>query len=192
MEENEEKNELINNEEEKKEVEKQKENVKRINNIVRKNMGKSSLLKAIGPILIKIGIILIIIMLILGIAMFIVSMPGMAMETLKKFARTIGNEIASFFGSDKTELAVTDEQVYSTLDHLVAMGYDLKGDGFLTDYVDKKDGMLTDSKDDGVKLDKDKKIIEAESDFITTYLVSDNYTYTIANYNKVINSGEEG
>ena len=192
MEENEEKNELINNEEEKKEVEKQKENVKRINNIVRKNMGKSSLLKAIGPILIKIGIILIIIMLILGIAMFIVSMPGMAMETLKKFARTIGNEIASFFGSDKTELAVTDEQVYSTLDHLVAMGYDLKGDGFLTDYVDKKDGMLTDSKDDGVKLDKDKKIIEAESDFITTYLVSDNYTYTIANYNKVIKSGEEG
>ena len=67
------------------------------------------------------------------------------------------------------------------LDYIEEMGYDLKGMGFLTDYVG--------SADDGVERNDEGKINEAKSDFITAYLVSDNYVYTLKNDN-IVTVGE--
>lgn len=157
-------------------------NMKQVGKLASKKLKNGSLLKAAGPILIKIGIIILFFLLIIGIAMFLVSMPGMVMEKLKGLAREIGNSISSFFGGDTTD-DITDQQIYDVLDYLEEMGFDLKGDGFLTDYVG--------SADDGVERNEDGKIANAESDFITTYLISDNYVYTIANFNSVTTNPDD-
>ena len=112
--------------------------------------------------------------------MFFVSMPGMAMEKLKQISRDIGSAIARYFGADSTT-QLTEEDVYEVLDYIEEMGYDLKGMGFLTDYVG--------SADDGVERNDEGKINEAKSDFITAYLVSDNYVYTLKNDN-IVTVGE--
>ena len=66
--------------------------------------------------------------------MFLVTMPGMVMEQLKALFKEAGNFIAAFFGADTTK-QIENTEIYSTLDYLEQMGWDLKGEGFLTDYV---------------------------------------------------------
>ena len=84
-----------------------------------------SLLKTLGPILIKVGMVLIALIIIIGIIMFVVSMPGMAMEKLKEILKKAGDSIAAFFGADTTSM-IEDEEIYETLDYLRNMGYELK------------------------------------------------------------------
>lgn len=184
------------------------QNTQRVDKTVVKQMMKnSSLLKAVGPILIKIAIIVIIILIIIGIAMFLVSMPGMVMENLKSLARKIGNSISAFFGGDTTAM-ITDQEVYDVLDYLEEMGFDLKGDGYITNYIspeeasksgytyDATQGLLrynsngTSNSTASTKKEEPGKIAKAESEFIFTYLMSDNYVYTIANFNLVSKEGD--
>ena len=140
---------------------------------------KMSLAKPLGMLLWKIFFILVIIIIIIGIIMFLATMPGMVMEKLKTLSRKVGNAFASFFGED-TITQVSDEEIYETLTYLEKMGYDIKGEGFLTGYV---------GDDNGVEKDENGKIIDAVSDFIFTYIVSENYVYTLANEN-MVTSGE--
>ena len=149
--------------------------------------GKKSLIAALGPILMWAAIIIFAIIIIVGIVTFLMTMPGMVMSKLKEFAEDIGKSIASYFGANEITF-VDDEEIYEVLDYFEDMGYDLKGYGFLTDFADKDDhGNLIDDEDDGVIRhtdgEKDGKIKEAESEFIFTYLVSDNYIYTVKNFN---------
>ena len=154
-----------------------------IKKLLKKNAGKSALMKALAPILIKVGLVLLILFIIIGIIMFLVTMPGMVMEKLKQLFEDIATAIAHFFGADSAE-QIDNEDIYTVLDELETMGYDLKGYGFLTQYVDiDKDGNLKDDEDDGVLRDDDDKISKAESDYIRTYMVSDNYVYTLKNHN---------
>ena len=130
---------------------------------------------ALSPI-IKWGILgVLIIVILIGIAMFFITIPGMAMDKLKDYARKLAKEwIGVVDGKDSTK-DIDEKTVYTALDYLNEMGYDIKGFGFLTDYVA--------GTSDGVKKDKNGKITEANSDFLTTYLASDNYVYTIKNHN---------
>lgn len=152
--------------------------------------GKSSLLAAIGPILLWIFIALVILIIIIGLVMFLVTMPGMVMEQLKALFNSLGNYVAAFFGADTTQ-QIDDTEIFDTLDYLEQMGYDLKGFGFLTDYVDSLDVGEDYDNSNGAKLDTktgvirndDDKIIYAKSDFIYTYIMSDNYVYTLKNDN---------
>ena len=149
----------------------------RLSKSLKKNVAKQSLMKVLMPILIYAIAFIMILIIIIGIILFLITMPGMVMDQLKAFARQVGDAVSSWFGSDSTT-QVNDEDVYETLDYLEQMGYDLKGYGFLTDYVGEDD--------DGVERDEDDDTIsKAESDFIVTYLVSDNYVYTIKNFNLV-------
>ncbi len=147
---------------------------KRLSKASAKNAAKQSLVKALTPVLTYVLVFIIILIIIIGIAMFLITMPGMVMDQIKTFARDVGNAVASWFGADTTK-QVADVDIYETLDYLEQMGYDLKGDGFLTDYVGDYN--------DGVERDENDKIINAKSDFISNYLVSDNYVYTIKNFN---------
>lgn len=148
-----------------------------------KKMATSSALKSLLPILSWVVVIILIIIIIIGIVMFFITMPGMVMDKLKELSGKMANIIAAYFGGDTTTF-VNKQQIYDVLDYLEEMGYDLKGYGFLTDYVGENK--------DGVERDENDKINNAKSDFINTYLVSDNYVYTIANFNQVNDLANNG
>ena len=139
-------------------------------------------------IILIIVIIIIIIICVIGIIIFIQTMPGAALEKITSLARKAGNAFTSWWGVDSTT-QVSDQDIYDVMDYLEEMGYDLKGYGFLTDYIGDED----DAEDDGVKRhedgDNEGKISEAASIFINQYIISDNYLYTIANDNVSTGTG---
>ena len=135
-------------------------------------------------ILIIIAIIVIIIFLV-GIIVAVTTMPGMVMEKLKALFHEIGNKVAAFFGADTTQ-QIDPEQIYEVLGYLEDMGYDLKGYGFLTTVMTSTDidDPAKEELDSGVIRSKESgEIVKAESLFIYEYIMSDNYIYTIKNYN---------
>lgn len=158
----------------------------------------SKILTALGPALPYIGIallIILIILLLIGIIVFLVTMPGMVMDKLKAMFQELGNKVAAFFGGDENT-QIEDEEIFEILDYLQDMGYDLKGYGFLTTYYTEddiatvaKDKKIEENKleaDNGViRNSEEDKIVMAESQFIYTYIMSDNYIYTVKNYNVI-------
>ena len=152
---------------------------------VTKNSVSKSLIKSLLPILTWVLVFVIILIIIIGIVLLFITMPGMVMSKLKTLSLKIGNRISAFFGGDTTK-QIEDRQIYDVLDYLEQMGYDLKGYGFLTESIEgEQDGVKRYNKEDAEKAGKlEGNIQEAKSDFIYTYLVSDNYTYTIANGNQ--------
>ncbi len=152
-----------------------------------KNAAAKSLIKVLLPVLTWVLVFIIILIIIIGIVLFFITMPGMVMDKLKELSKNVGKGIAGFFGEDKTK-QVDDEEICDVLDYLEQMGYDLKGYGFLTDYVGPKDGdgveRYTADEAESKKDKSEGDIKEAKSDIIFTYLVSDNYVYTIANFNQ--------
>ena len=167
----------------------------------KKGAAKGKLAAAAGPVIFWATVVIVAIIVLIGIIMFFATMPGMVMEKLKQLFKDLGNYFAAFFGADTTK-QVDDKQIYETLDYLEDMGYDLKGYGFLTNYYNGLDDdkvKKTLSGDDlknakydskiGVIRDADNKVILAESDFILTYITSDNYAYTLKNSNVATQSG---
>ena len=156
----------------------------------------SKILTALGPALPYIGIallIILIILLLIGIIVFLVTMPGMVMDKLKAMFKELGNKVAAFFGADTTQ-QIEEEEVFEILDYLQDMGYDLKGYGFLTTYytdadiadvADEKDIPENQLKADNgvIRNTEEDKIAKADSAFILKYIMSDNYIYTVKNYN---------
>ncbi len=166
--------------------------------IVEKNVikgtTKASLLMSVAPfIFIGVSVAFVIAML-AGIAVFLNTLPGISMAQLKKYGKEMANSLASWFGDSTTE-QVDDSLVYSTLDYLEEIGYDLNGYGFITEKIDSKDVDLSKDvydEETGVARDKETgKISMAKSDFLMSYLISDNYVYTVANQNLDIDS-EDG
>ena len=164
---------------------------KKISESAKSNAVKKSLVKALMPVLPYILLVIFAIIIIVGIVVFLLTMPGMVMDKLKEIFNDAGNFIAAYYGADTTK-QIDKVEIYETLDYLEEMGWDLKGDGFLTDYITSKDQIDSGaSTDNGVNLDEnigvlrddDDKIITANSDFIYTYMISDNYIYTIKNGN---------
>lgn len=157
----------------------------------------ASLAGSIMTALIWVIVAIVIIILVVGIIMFLVTMPGMVMEKLKAIVKEIGNYVAAFFGADTTQ-QIEDTEIYDTLTYLEQMGWDIKGEGFLNDFYDENSSKgdiekaIGDDKTNegyeideqsGVVRDSNGNIILAKSDFITTYIMSDNYVYTIKNDN---------
>lgn len=170
---------------------------------------KMSLGAPLAAILLKVFIVLICIILLIGIIMFIVTMPGMLMDKLKNLAKGIANAWLAWWGGDSTK-QVEQEDIYEVLEYIADMGFDLKGYGFLTDYVHNSEeldgffertGLDEGDYEDRVNQEEDgdpifdesngvvrnaasNKIILASSDFVNAYLVSENYIYTIKNFNQ--------
>ncbi len=150
-----------------------------------KNAAKQTLIKALLPVLTWVLVFILILIIIIGIVMFFITMPGMVMDKIKDLAKAIGDALASFFGESTTE-QVEDQEIYDVLDYLEQMGYDLKGYGFLTEYEEESDveeNQYFDKEASVIRNESDDKIAKAKSDYIYNYLVSENYIYTIQNFN---------
>ena len=158
-----------------------------------KNAASKSLIKVLLPILTWVLVFIIVLIIIIGIVLFFITMPGMVMSKLKELSLKVGNKISAFFGGDTTK-QIEDKQIYEVLDYLEQMGYDLKGYGFLTESIEgEQDGVKRYNEEDARAAGKlEGNIQEAKSDFIYTYLVSDNYTYTVANENQTNDLANNG
>ncbi len=161
-------------------------------NNIKGTMG-ASLMTSIVPFVLIAGSVIFMIATLAGIATFLTSLPGVSIEQLKKYGKKMANSLASWFGDDSSK-QVDDTLVYSTLDYLESIGYDLKGYGFITDEVDTKNVDMNKNyldEENQVIRDKDTdKITKAESDFLMAYLISDNYVYTLANQNLALDYEE--
>ena len=168
---------------------------------------KKGVMMALSHIIAYAIIFIIALVVLIGVAMFFVTMPGMLMEKLKSLGKAIGNAWASWFGrSDDT--FVDRKQVYEVMDYVEEMGYGLKEHGFLTHYLEEGDAVSTkkveyngedithedlENNDEetvvydekqGVFRSSDTGLVVAGcSDFIMQYIISDNYMYTIRNFN---------
>ena len=179
--------------------EKRKSMEKIVTRATSKNAALRGAATVVKGFLIKAAIVILIIIFVVGIIAFFLTIPGMIMENLKALAKAIGDKFANWFGKDEATF-IERKQVYEVLDYLEQMGYGLKEDGFLTDYVssditdDKVDEIIIEDfdkdnnpiyvdVDQGVLRNEDEKVIGAHSDFVMQYLISDNYMYTIRNFN---------
>lgn len=172
---------------------------------VKKSGAKKTLLLPLVKILVIAFIVILIIMWIIGILMFLITMPGMVMDKLSNLFREAGKYLAVFFGADSTTM-IKNENIYETMDYLEQMGWDLKGEGILTKYYESTADIDKDITKDGETLSESDyyideakgvvreansaEVVLAESDFIFTYIMSDNYVYTIKNDNLVTQTSE--
>ena len=171
---------------------------------------KKGIMMALSHIMAYVIIFIIALVVLIGVAMFFVTMPGMLMEKLKALGKAIGDAWASWFGKSDDSF-VERKQIYEVMDYVEEMGYGLKEHGFLTHYLTEAD-VSSDKKKvykgehngdneiqhedlgDDETCEYDKKqgvyrssdtglIVGACSDFIMQYIISDNYMYTIRNFN---------
>ncbi len=166
---------------------------------------------ASAVVLFWVAVVIVCIIIIVGLIMFFLTVPGMLSGKLGEFFANFGKRIATFFGFNDTTNDFKNEDMYEILDYLEEMGYDLKGYGFLTgdadagleygeegndDVLRNSDGLISSK----IELKKDEErgkkgelvetteqkdvYVGAYSDFVQAYLVSDNYVYTVKNFNK--------
>lgn len=124
------------------------------------------------PILWIIGLIAILIT--IGIIIFFISMPGMVMEKMKKYSEDFGKGLSSKVFGINTGKELSEKSIYETLNYLEEMGYDLNSYG-----------LTNNENTDDIKRNDKLQIVDAESVFLMSYLLSDSYVYTIRNYNKI-------
>ena len=161
---------------------------------------KGKLAAVAGPVIFWTAVVILAIIIIVGIIMFFETMPGMVMEKIKAIGKQLMNNIANYWGADSAK-QIDPKDIYTALNYLDDMGYDLKGYGFLTEYytdnnVDDKikdDYGISDVPehflDDGlIRKKEDNSVLLAKSDFIVAYMISDNYIYTLRNENLVTDS----
>ena len=170
-----------------------------------KMAAKKTIMLALSHIIGYVVIFIIALVVLIGVAMFFVTMPGMVMNKLKNLLKAAGNAWCSWWGEDSTT-QIDNRQVYEIMDYIEQMGYGLKDHGFLTHYLEEGDAVTTKKveydgdditheemlEDDTVVYDEKQgvfrgsssgMIVAGVSDFIMQYIVSDNYVYTISNFN---------
>ena len=131
-------------------------------------------------ILLIIAVIILIIMIAVGILMFFVAMPGQIIGKAQNLGIKIMEAIsAKLYGKQNV---IHSEEIASVADYIENMGYDLKGEGFVTE--DKTDAGEGEKAEGGVIRNvDDNKIVDIESAPIYYYIVSDNYCYLVKNFN---------
>ena len=133
-----------------------------------KVIGKFKNFAIFGP---AIGIFLIIILLI-GLIAFFFTMPGLFLENIKEVAKTIWNNfLDAFNGSSSVDRRITEEQEIELVQRIQAMGYDISGYGF-ADIKEKDDNGNI------IKIGPNND----DKNYIRTYLVAEESTYSIANW----------
>ena len=83
----------------------------------------------IVPILIVIGIILLILILV-GQFAFFTTMPGMILEKIKEFGRSIWGDFVGYFTGDSITASVSEEDILNLAQYIENMGYDIESCGF--------------------------------------------------------------
>lgn len=149
----------------------------------------------VGWVLLIIALIILAIILIVGIVCFFIYMPGQVTGKLKDFAAKLLDKVQAMV--EGAENVVHGEEVADVANYLEKMGYDLKGEGFVTDditnyTVETENGTMQvvpqpkNSKlDHGLYRDNDTdEVVAIYSNPIKTYLVSDKLCYIVKNANQ--------
>ena len=145
------------------------------------------------PILPWILAIVICLIVVVGVIMFFLSGVGLVFDSIKTATDNFGNKVKSWWYGGKQYL-VTEQEIINVADKLESMGYDLKGDGFLSEVIPpngevKSDGLTRPVDEANAAVDAsgiardEKGITNIKSDYIKQYLVSSNYMYTLYNTN---------
>ena len=134
------------------------------------------------------------IIVITGTVFFFIGMPGLVGEKLKKLGQDLLDSFQAFLKGEEDN--VKTEEIASVANYLESMGYDLKGEGFISEDMTSlpdKDYKTSDGDDADPQLDKtegvvrDKgtgEVLDLNSDPLYTYIVSDNLCYIIRNFNQ--------
>ena len=126
-------------------------------------------------------LIVILIIIIIGLVAFVTYMPNAAKDKVVGIFRKIGETIQSVVAGGDT--VVPEEQIIEVAQYLEDMGYDLVGYGFASK-VEYEDGtVVTNESKDDQNNDEEKVIKSIKTKYIPAYLVAENRTYMISNYN---------
>lgn len=178
----------------------------------------NSLSAAIAPLIPWIVLIILIIIIVVGIVMFFVAVPG---QIIGKF-KDLGNSVikawsAMMHGEDQV---VSSSQIASVAAYVEKMGYDLKGEGFVSynktaedipstisdieswtsiDYNpdlaeagDLNELLIVDEVQGVIRRNDTNEIVDLNSDPILTYIISDNQCYMIKNLNANLDGMTDG
>ena len=142
-------------------------------------------------------LVILAIIVITGTVFFFVGMPGLVGEKLKQLGQNILDSLQNMLQG--AEDNVKTEEIASVANYLESMGYDLKGEGFITEdktsvadhnlktsdgtEIEPKDQVL-DSKEGVIRYKDTGEVLDLNSDPIFTYIVSDNLCYMIKNFNQ--------
>ena len=147
----------------------------------------------IGWIIFWVAVVILVIIIIVGLICFFVFMPGQVAGRLKEMGIKFLDAVQGIIVGD--ENVVHGAEISEIANYLESMGYDLKGEGFVTG--DIQDNMSAYSKNEnppenshldeqqGVyrSNEKDEKVVAIYSEPIWTYIVSDNLNYLVKNFN---------
>lgn len=147
---------------------------------------------AAWPILVALLIILLVIIaiiIIVGVVCFFIFMPGQVTEKLKKMGVAFLDKVQALVSGSQS--VVHGEEVADVANYLEKMGYDLKGEGFVTDDIttysedssEPPDGSHYDEVQGVYRSDDTGEVVSIYSDPIKTYIVSDNLCYLVKNAN---------
>ena len=167
-----------------------------------KAAGSASKLAAIagtpvGWVILGIILLVVLIIVFIGIYAFVVGAWGSITEKLKQWGSSAWQ---SFKGAviGKAEAAVTTDQIIEVANYIEEMGYDVEGSGLVSGkLLRESDVTFTGGEDDEgnrkyTEIDHSGepnykatgKVVYVDSLYIKTYLVSDNLSYLIRNFNQ--------
>ena len=151
-------------------------------------------------------LVIVIIIVLIGTISFFMLMPGQILGKLKDFAMGFMDAVAALFVGQQN--IIYDAELAEVANYIEEMGYDLKGEGFVSkdlkdgDQIDvmKKEGHeVVYHKDEqepdpqqGVMRAEDGKVSYIKSDPIYKYIVSDNLCYIVRNSNSNFQDALDG
>lgn len=175
-----------------------------------------SLASALAPILFWVAVVVFLIIIAVGIIMFFVAMPGQIVSKCRTLASNLYRAWAAMIEGEDTQ--ITTAQLAGVANYIEKMGYDLKGEGFVSSDKTESDVPKTiadvthifskgyddnsDFKDlkeedlevrDGIIRRVDTGgVVDLNSEPIMAYLISDNQCYIIKNFNTTLDERTEG
>ncbi len=175
-----------------------------------------SLASALAPILFWVAVIILVLIIAVGIIMFFVAMPGQIVGKCRTLANNLYKAWAAMIeGEDQM---ISTAQLAGVAEYIEKMGYDLKGEGFvssdktesdisqtvndITNIFNKKYDDNSDFKDltaadlevrDGIirRIDTGA-VVDLNSEPLMAYLISDNQCFIIKNFNTTLDERTEG
>ena len=89
-----------------------------------------SLSTALAPILFWVAVVILIIIIAVGILMFFIAMPGQIVSKVRSLASNVMKAWSAMIEGE--DVLVTTTQLADVANYIESMGYDLKGEGFVT------------------------------------------------------------
>ena len=145
------------------------------------------------PILPWILVVVLVLIVVAGIIMYFLSGVGLVFDSIKQTTDNFGHKVKSWWYGGE-QYIVADQSIIDVADKLESMGYDLKGQGFLSESLTDDSPKVAEGIErkvdaENIGLDHsgifrdEKGITNIKSDNIRQYLVSSNYMYTLYNTN---------